>query len=345
MAKTTLYNHSKENLMRVLQDRSSNISFETPALSQLHPLGKYKFEMFGNSEIEFTEQSMKLFFDHIGNIPMPYYKRSDQDLQSHMIMAGISNAYAANKSASEPRVNLAMVRPSEDKPYRVLGVPNERKPFIPLADVVRAVESGVGKGNELNRWRLTDEGLTVSYTSKNVTTEPRVGDITQGGVEVFFSDSYHRNPEIHWFAFRLSCSNGMILPIEGQRISIVGNTVDDILESLEAEANRLMSSVEDNLLSPFAATAHERLDDVGVFLDQISRDFQLHRTVRDSLMRSAASNLSSADATQYDAINLLTALQHDESLSVAERISVQVSGAIEAHDHYRRCSRCHSILN
>jgi hypothetical protein len=259
-----------------------------------------------------------------------------------MIEEGIQKTYDLYENAEEePSVNIVT------NGETVVGVPNVRKQIVPLTSVVRATESGVGSKATLDRWRLTNEGLTVSFTSPDVAVEPRVGDITRGGIELFYSDGYVRNPEMHYFGYRLECSNGLILPVEGQRFSIVGETVDEILMEIEAKAQELMGSVGDNLINPFGDTVNHEVNDIGTFVDRMARDFRLHKRVRDRLMSAAVAELSNTDVpvTQYDLINLLTRIQHDSTLAENDRISVQIAGALEAHNHSHHCPICHSIMN
>lgn len=341
MTAKAMYITNEEYMRQKLREREGRIQSEVVALDQIRPLSGFKFELFGQ-EIYFSQESMKEFAGKfLGSIPMPFYTSQPERLQQAIINVRIEEEYKL-RGEKEPMVNLVKLTNDRGQ-VKILGVPNERKPVVPLLSAVQAMKSGVGKGATLERCRLGDKGIEVSYTSPDVAVEPRVGDVVRGGVQMFYSDGSIQNPEIHYYCHRLVCQNGAILMVVGQRFTLVGKTTEELLEEIENVSAQMMGEVEDALLRPLADSVNHPVEDPTAVILNMAASRRLPKRLN-SHLQSRVLELE-GEVTQYDLINVLTSLQHEEGLRVNDRIRVQYAGGEEAHDHYRRCSSCHSVLN
>jgi len=190
---------------------------------------------------------------------------------------------------------------------------------------------------------------------KNATVEnylnsgkPKVGDLTKGGLRFGQNRKQNLSPWVQTLLWRLACTNGMEIPNSGLKIDARGDSVEEVLQMLEASA-RIGYDMIGAEIESFYAMRDERIDkDVTGVLRRVAQDSGLpDRTVGNLEDHLASIAPAGDEPSMFDLINTITNLANHESLANrrAPRRQLQMAGGSIIGSHTERCNLCHRSLS
>jgi hypothetical protein len=186
-----------------------------------------------------------------------------------------------------------------------------------------------------------NNGMQVSIVTDELNTEPRVNDVTHGGLRIV--SKIGEAPTISTYLERLVCSNGMVVPSINSTLSLRGRTVDEIITEMEYLAQTVLASEVDDALNNWAHTAEIGVEDPAMLIHRFCREHGLGSRMESKLLERIDELEGN---TYYDIINLLTSMQHEIGVSEAMRNALQLAGGLilnNAGGH--RCNTCQSPLD
>lgn len=171
------------------------------------------------------------------------------------------------------------------------------------------------------------------------TGEPRVGDITLGGLRFGYDRKRNLAPWVEEFYWRLACTNGMEVPMPGRRIDArQADTVEDVLAELEAAAERAFSQAEARIAAHYDLRT-VTVDNPERTLRRVGRDRGLPARTIDRLLDGAPTLPD--EPTMFDVVNLITNEANNSTITrFSARRALQRTGGAEVAEHHERCSHC-----
>lgn len=295
--------------------------------------------VLGEKEVELDELAVNAMGEFLG-ISTAYLRRSPEDLRDININYWLKEL--ANKQATFQVVGdtLSAVFPEEAKIIPTQQVVNTlSRVFDPSDEVVGVYQDRIRSHFDF----VTDRQINVPGI-EGVDSRPVVGDITKAGMRIHIYPIRGEKPFIETYMHRLVCSNGLTIPENDLQVSLSGNTVPEILESLEENANRLLSRGEEHLLR-YARTADIPVEgSVEQVISQLGRE----RGLSDRIVRRAIDMVPTlpGEASAYDVMNIFNQLAN-EGVKYPTKIALQgLSGEIaaEANHVLHRCTNCAHLI-
>jgi Domain of unknown function (DUF932) len=225
---------------------------------------------------------------------------------------------------------------------------------LPNADVLKAVEEGVGAESEsLTVVRIGSdlERLDVELVSQAKAVSVRLNDIVQSGLRIVHERFGNRATLVESFFYRLVCSNGMTKRECASRDGIVRTRklpVDfpNARELQMDQIRRLSQRTWEHLqtqLTELEASSHRPADVSNLITTWLLRARMSIEEIRPKLI--AAWEADGAEGTYYGLLNALTNVgTHDQSLSERQRRALISLGGLLAFSSTHLCSKCLSIL-
>lgn len=282
----------------------------------------------GDRELELSDEGLGAFGNHLG-IPRSFLPKLPDELANETANYFLKKNDTAEAFFETHSGSLFAVYPSNEK-------------IFPKIDIARSLVRGVNDDNAMVKdLNLQGPGIKVSITTNQYTTEPREGDITEGGIRVvgFTRES---GPVVSSFLNRLVCSNGMIIPEEQGRIKIRGNTVEEVMEEVEYAARHLLSESIPQHLESWSNTTKTTVDNAEQMIHRLARENQLSASVQDAILEQVP---SLEGDSLYDLVNLMTSFQHEDiRASQAERL-MYLGGNVVGSGLSHRCTSCAHVLD
>jgi hypothetical protein len=230
--------------------------------------------------------------------------------------------------------------------------PPSRK-IIPIAKILDIVNNVFVGGDEVKTFSMDEKMLHLDVVSNALSVEvpghgtqerPHVGDITYGGLRWIIYLQEQKPPEVETYFNRLLCTNGASRPEVERRISLAGNSVDDVLNQLEATANILMNEMPDRLASYRHSAEIPIPGDVAQFAYQLGRENNLSQRIMDRVMAELA--LLPQNPSVYDITQIFTSVAN-EDVTFQNRLRLQRIGgqlSLDTETTLHRCAACERLL-
>ena len=192
---------------------------------------------------------------------------------------------------------------------------------------------------------LDDTQFELSCYTKQLATEPKVGDILYGGITIQHSQTGIGPTVVLAYVHRRVCGNGMT-----SRICLGGKACRTRRSHKGAEAT--LRAVKRQIVQAFYQL-HERLDGVQKLLDHRLQVDELPHSLRRrwSINRRVAQQISDAIendglVTEYELMNALSwVATHSNDLSIRHRRRLSLAAGMLAQRHIHRCSECGNWLD
>jgi hypothetical protein len=291
---------------------------------------------------------------HVGgylNIPTRYLLRLPGDMQEWLLNSTVDRAaeedvtvhYSTDGGVSDITKNGAQrITPGQIAEMAANVMPEESLVTDHWAnaqelrlDVI--VPEGYGTG-----W-VTGAAESKEYTWRG---EPRVGDITGGGLRYTQNRKQNLSVEINKLTYRLACTNGMEIPAVTGGLDARGMNVDEMIAYLESEARRLFGQVEDDIRSFYDLRSQPLSADRTGDLRRIAQEAGLPARTVGRLEDLLPDHMADPDeqATMFDVANLMTNLANSPSIRGNATRTLQRVGGSLVNDHAARCQTCHHRL-
>lgn len=187
---------------------------------------------------------------------------------------------------------------------------------------------------------------TVTLATPGVETEPReVGDITEAGVRILAHPFTNIAPSVNLYAERLVCTNGQTTDERIGRISLKGNTVDEVINEMELAAQRILGQL-DLYLERLASTKTMVVPGTPqAFAHQLAKEANISRKVLDRVLQLI--NQLPEPVHVWDVNQAFTTVANEvEQYKVMTKLQV-VGGdlAFDAERAVERCGTCEQRLH
>lgn len=212
--------------------------------------------------------------------------------------------------------------------------------ILPPKMMVDSIEKVFNEDDQVRDLNFND-GFKVSIITDSLTTEPRVGDITKGGVRI--ASTIGEAPKVASFLERLVCSNGMVVPVTNASLTLRGKTVNEIIEEMEVMASYVLGSSTNDALNNWKHLSTINAPDASQLIHRFSNEYGIGSRMQNRLL-DRVSELEGN--TYYDVVNLITSMQHEEGVSEAMRENLQlIGGQIVNTRGGHRCNSCYHSLD
>lgn len=272
------------------------------------------------------------------DVPYKFLDRLDDDLASHLLtnlIARIPDEVAITYTKHHV---VSMADPSR----RVLDIPS-------LVGVVGRV---IDPKAEVVEWHLTPEFFQADVLApegykRAEGGDRKVGDITRGGVRLGYDRKRNLAPFTQTWLYRLQCTNGMEVFDPGLKLDTRGNTVEEVIEGLEAAMTRAFANVSGSIKALYDLR-QTKVADASQAVLRMGRESGLaERTVMALVERVPEVVEDPRNATAFDVVGLVTNAANEPSirnrLNIRRRL--EQAGGSEVADHIARCRTCQAKLN
>lgn len=237
--------------------------------------------------------------------------------------------------------------------HSLKGVYSPTKKIIPMSQVMGVISRVFQPDDNVVSFDADDDQIHLDVIASNLSIEvpgygtqerPHVGDITHGGIRFFVYPNQEKAPSVETYFNRLICTNGMSSPTKEHEIRLRGNTVEEVLESLEKNAQTLLKELPEKL-DEYRHTAEIHAPEkVGEFAYQLTAEHGLPHMVVDRVMNNLAA--LPQEPSVYDIIQGITSIAN-EDVSFKNKIKIQRLGgqlAMRTEQTLHRCGTCERPL-
>jgi hypothetical protein len=224
------------------------------------------------------------------NIPGRYLKMLDPDFRATTLR------YAFEKHKSAPTT-------IESLNGAIVALHQPSQIMVPMSGVARVVTKVFNPDDTVRRMISSESRLHIDVTTSNHqiqtgvleptgdTMEGRqpaithaVGDITEAGVRFLAHPFSSVAPSVNLYTERLICTNGQTTDERLGRISLKGNTVDDVINEMELAAQHILGQLDTYLEKLSATRTMEVPGSVQAFVQQLAKEANLNRKVVDRVL-------------------------------------------------------------
>jgi hypothetical protein len=278
-------------------------------------------------DLSLGENGLKKFSTFLG-IPKAFLPKLNSQLQTDVV------SYFLEKDASTE----ALISYGADRNFNAAYPGNTA--LIRDELIASAIERTFDPEDKVRSLDLSS-GIKVSIITDELNTEPRVNDVTNGGlrIESFIGEA----PKISTYLERLVCSNGMVVPSINSTLSLRGNTVEEIIAEMEYLANTVLAGEVEDALASWAHTAEINVTDPRQMIHRFCMEYSLGSRMESKLLERIEELEGN---TYYDIINLITSMQHEIGVSQSMREALQLAGGlIVSTSGGHRCNACQHPLS
>jgi hypothetical protein len=288
----------------------------------------------GDEELPATGEGLVALGSWVG-VPAKLVGNLDADLLTHLLNGLLT------RSGDDVQVSL-----TDDGLQDVFNPGSKR---IDPSEVLQIASRVVSPDAQVVEWRQNNKGYGFEVITRPSVVEEAelvVRDISHGGLRFGHDWKAGYLPWVQPYIYRLVCTNGMEIPDQTLAISSEGNTVEEVIASLEEMAEIAFGRVESDIAAFYELREHPVEHPERVLLrmgqEQGIGDRRL-RTILEGLPEYLDAN---DQVSQFDIINIITNEANRESLdqSFNARRTLQRAGGNIAFEHRTRCPSCQSSL-
>lgn len=176
--------------------------------------------------------------------------------------------------------------------------------------------------------------------------DPRVGDITKGGLRFNLDISRNLAPTVNPYYYRLWCTNGCSSIHEDTKIDARGLSVDEVLADLEVKARLAFGAVEAEVAAMYELR-NTIVDNPERTINRMARDFDLSDRVRSDLVNAIPALVDTVgEVSMFDLIQTATHMANAPGINTrGGRLKLENFGGAVISSHVERCVACASKLN
>ena len=234
---------------------------------------------------------------------------------------------------------------------RLVGIWNPDKPMIPrdrVAEVIQAVMPGDA---EVVRLDIAGGSFDVDIATNAVAVEPRVGDVTRGGLRVYShvqpARGHKQQPRASTFFERLMCTNGMTRIEPVGQVSLRSTNADEIIEEMERVCQRIWGEVVPARLEQYTHLVEIEYPDDDDHIAQVIHRWCRENGIGEKIESKAIERIPAlTDRTAYDIVNMINELQHEDGVRGTQHERLQEFGGNMAVEiGAPRCGKCMKRLD
>lgn len=288
-----------------------------------------------------SDTNVGMWADHF-NIPAPYFKRVGDvfglSTQGDMLRdwQQVGGGEPIRVEYNDKGVILGV-----HKPGRVVVDP------IDLVDI--AIETLGSEESEVTR--LVDMPSEFAFdvhvpasvdllTGYGIGGDPKVGDVTAGGLGYKLNRKLNHAPTIESYLYRLTCTNGMRTVDENLKVDARGRDLDQLLANIAQVSHTAFGRVE-RMIQHFYNMREEQVENPERLLRRYAHDYKIAPRVLDGLEDLAASDYLPDEPSQFDIINLITNYANSDKVrNDGGRLTLESVGGSVIVAAEPRCHHC-----
>jgi hypothetical protein len=293
-----------------------------------------------NIEVPFTESGLEALSGHL-QVPKSFLQRSPSELQEHIFNFllqrdhdesiyrvsedGLLEVRSLTQKVVDPRAVIEIMQKTIDTDAPVIDFWATPESFRLDTIVPEGFDRGIGGDRPKGR---------------------QVGDLTRGGVRVLQNRKQNHAPELSEFYYRLMCTNGMEVQVEGDKIDARGQTVEEVLMEIELTAQRIMGRLEERI-ARFYNLREETVRTPEQAIYRMADERGISDRVATEIARVVPSiTQDDGTATMFDLLNLVTNFANEPSIARRDgsRLLLERAAGAVVHEHAERCAHCQSKL-
>lgn len=288
----------------------------------------------GDEEIPATGEGLVALGSWV-NVPAKLVGNLDADLLSHLLNGLLS------RKDDDVQVSLA------DSGLQDVYSPGAKR--IDPSEVLQIASRVVAPDAQVVEWRQNNKGYGFEVITRPSVVEEAeliVRDISHGGLRFGHDWKAGYLPWVQPYIYRLVCTNGMEIPDATLAISAEGNTMEEVIASLEESAEAAFARVESDIAAFYELRSHP-VEHPDRLLVRMGREQGIGDRRLRTILESLPEYLDDAgNVSQFDIVNILTNEANRASLdqSFNARRNLQRAGGAIAFEHRTRCPSCQSSL-
>lgn len=316
-----------------LKTQASTASVESFHVDTIEGLFTFKTEKGKDVEVPLNERGLTVLSDFL-DVPYKFLDRQDAEFQNVILNGLLDRA----------RVGTVVVRHAESG---IGGIFSPTQTIIDPGDIVSAAISVMGDQAPVLHEVVTPRQFSFDVVAHESMPEarlgdPEVGDITKAGLRFGFDIQRNTAPWVQPYANRLACTNGMEMADSGIKVTMRGNSVDEIIQSLEENARIAFDSVE-RKVEAFYRMREERVSDPRGRIQRMAMEAGLSDLVTNRLVERV-SEIPEGEVTLFNITNLITNEANREGVKPNVARSLHRLGGSAISEHIARCSHCSARL-
>lgn len=283
-------------------------------------------------EVPINDKGLGILSDFL-DVPYKFVERQDPELQNLIL----------NELLKRRRIGEVVVRHGK---RGIGGIFSPNQTIIDPGHIVGAAINVLGEDAPVLQSRIDARTFSFETVAHDSMPESRlgdrkVGDLTRAGLRFGFDIQHNLAPWVQPYANRLECTNGMEMTDNGLKVTIVGNTVDEIIRSLEDNARIAFNSVE-HKVKAFYEMRNEKVDDPRGLIQRIATEAHLPARTQNRLIERVSE--IDGEVTMFDITNLITNEANRKGTKPDAARRLQQVGGQSIVDHAARCGNCQARL-
>lgn len=176
--------------------------------------------------------------------------------------------------------------------------------------------------------------------------DPRVGDITKGGLRFHMDIARNLAPVVNPYYYRLWCTNGCSSIHEDTKVDARGLTIDEVMADLEIKARLAFGAVEAEVAAMYELR-NQIVDNPERTINRMARDYGVSDRMRTRLVDSIPALVDTVgEVTMFDLIQTATHMANAPGVNTrGQRLALENFGGAVISSHVERCVACASKLN
>jgi hypothetical protein len=199
---------------------------------------------------------------------------------------------------------------------------------------------------DIPTFKTTETAFELELVALRKATEPRVGDITQGGLRLDHADLGLGGAIVEPFLYRLRCSNGLQINEcgAGHRSTVPRGSGEAFLAAVASRSVSSWRALEDKLLGLFSSLDHRPIADMGAAVRDLMGQSRLGQKMEARLLQALARE-PELGSTQFALVNALTNVATHGDVTVRERAVLMRMASLQTVEAGgERCPRCRQDL-
>lgn len=176
--------------------------------------------------------------------------------------------------------------------------------------------------------------------------DPRVGDITKGGLRFHMDIARNLAPTVNPYYYRLWCTNGCSSIHEDTKIDARGLSIDEVMADLEVKARLAFGAVEAEVAAMYELR-NQVVDNPERTINRMARDYDISDRMRTRLVDSIPALVDMVgEVTMFDLVQTATHMANAPGVNTrGQRLALENFGGAVISSHVERCVACASKLN
>jgi hypothetical protein len=279
-------------------------------------------------------------------IPPHFYLTLEPDLRAIFFNRRFQIRAAEADLGQDIRITL-------NNDYHIIGYDNPKLLRINPLALMEAVNSTLPKGVSaehvrVSRSYLTTNLLSFSCFSPEIVTEPRVGDIINGGIDVHHSATGGFATQVRCYLRRLVCENGATTHIcadekhlRARRLSNGKFDEKDMLDQIQHLFTQAWAQIDSKLQAVKGLLEKEKASTD--FLRQERARFSLNNRLIREIENALDTDEIGPTGRQYDFFNAISRIaSHNGSLSLRQQRRLMFMAGEFSQQDVHRCPQCGS---